>query len=223
MIRTQDLLSFMALCITYSGTAHIYHGVHCRSSSHLSYNEVCTSFTSHSSKPPHLVTTNLFSFFLCVCCLFHCFWGTIYLLYYISSLYVIRWFSISIHFKMITTISLGSIYHHTKILLSYWLHYKCTMSTVHFIPMSHLFCTQRFVPVNLPHLFLSFPSPLWKPSVDSLYLWFFLFCYVYSFCFLDSLYKWKYKICPSLSDLFHLYPLGLSMFSQMARFHCLYG
>ena len=147
----------------------------------------------------------------------------IYLLYYISSFYVTWWFSISIHFKMITTISLVSIFHYTKILLSYWLYYKCTMSTVHFMSMSHLFCTGKFVPVNLPHLFLSFPFPLRKPLLYSLYLWFFLFCYVYSFCFLDSLYKWKYKICPFLSDLFHLYPLDLSMFSQITRFHCLYG
>ena len=55
----------------------------------------------------------------------------------------------SIHYKMITTISLVTICHQTKILH----YYDYVPHTVHFIPMTHLFCNWKDVPFNLPHLF----------------------------------------------------------------------
>ena len=63
-----------------------------------------------------------------------------------------------------------------------------------FLPMTrlHLKC----VPLNLTHLFISFPCllPFWQPASLSLYLWL-CFCYVCSlFCFLDSIYKWNHTV-----------------------------
>ena len=55
----------------------------------------------------------------------------------------------SMHYKMITTISLVTICHQTKILH----YYDYVPHTVHFIPMTHLFCNWKDVPLNLPHLF----------------------------------------------------------------------
>ena len=44
--------------------------------------------------------------------------------------------------------------------------------TVHYISLTHLFYNWKFVPLNLPHLFLSSPHPplLWQLPVCSLYL-----------------------------------------------------
>ena len=50
---------------------------------------------------------------------------------------------------MITIVSLVILCHHTRI-HSYWLH----SHNVYFIPVTHLFCNWKFVPLNFPHLFL---------------------------------------------------------------------
>ena len=66
---------------------------------------------------------------------------------------------------MITTISLVKICHHTKIIII-----DCIPHTIYFIPVTHLVYNWEFVPLNLPHLFLSspHPSPLWQPPACSL-------------------------------------------------------
>ena len=66
---------------------------------------------------------------------------------------------------------------------------------VHFISMAHLFCSWKFVPLNLPHLFLSFPissflSTTYLCSV-SITLFLFLLCL---FIFLESTYKWNHTV-----------------------------
>ena len=68
--------------------------------------------------------------------------------YYVSSHYTTQWFSISIHFKMITT-SLPVTIQTYNIVTQYISH------TIFFISVCHLFCNWKFVPLNLPHLFLS--------------------------------------------------------------------
>ena len=37
--------------------------------------------------------------------------------------------------------------------------------TVYFIPVTHLFCNWKFVPLSVPHLFLFFPHHLWQPPL----------------------------------------------------------
>ena len=95
------------------------------------------------------------------------------------------------HFKIITTVSLVTTCHHTKILhhIDYILH------TAHFMSITHLFSNCMFLSLNLLYLFLSSlqPPPLWKSPV-----WFFIcdcFCFAMSFhwsCFSDFtvLVKW---------------------------------
>ena len=68
----------------------------------------------------------------------------------------------------------------------------------HLIPVTHLFCNWKFVPLNLPLYFTHFPtpSPLWQPPVWSLYLWI-GFCFapfVHLDCFLGFTYKWNHMI-----------------------------
>ena len=41
-------------------------------------------------------------------------------------------------------------------------------NTVHFIPLNHLFCNWKFVPLNLPHLFLSSPTPLPRKRISKI-------------------------------------------------------
>ena len=146
-----------------------------------------------------LIITNLISFSMS---LFVCFWSIIDLQHYVSSGCTVQWFNISIHFKMIATINLLSV-----IIQIYYIFIDYIPHTVYFIPMTHLFCNWKFVPLNLPHLFLSSPHlfPLWKPPVCSLYIW---LCFVMSlhlFCYLDStIWVKSYGIFLSLSHLFHL-------------------
>ena len=98
---------------------------------------------------PHLWKSQMWSLFLSFC-LFAC-WSVIDLNHYVSSWCTIWWFDISIHYKIINMISLVTICHHTKILHYFWLYIP---HTVHFIPMTHLLCNWKFVPLNLCHLFL---------------------------------------------------------------------
>ena len=73
--------------------------------------------------------------------------------------------------------------------------------TVHFIPLTHLFCNWRFALLNLPHWYLfslHFTSP-WQLPVCSLYLWlcFCLVTFVRLFCFLGFAYKWDHFKFPN--------------------------
>ena len=56
-----------------------------------------------------------------------------------------------------------------------------------------LFSRWEFVPLHLI-LLLPHPHPLWQPLVCSLYLSLFLLCYVCSFDFLNSTYKWNHTV-----------------------------
>ena len=106
--------------------------------------------------------------FFYVCCFFARFWSIIDLQHYVSFCYItVIWY--------VYTCQTG---HHNKssygyvTLQRYYIVINCIPHTVHFLPMSHLFCKWKFVPLNLPHLFISspyFPS-LWQTPVCSLYL-----------------------------------------------------
>ena len=76
-----------------------------------------------------------------------------------------------------------------------------------FHPRDSFICNWKFVPLNLPHLFLSSPTPfpLATTCFFSVSMTLFLFCYVCSFVlFLDSTYKWNHMVFVFLLDLFHL-------------------
>ena len=96
--------------------------------------------------------------------------------------------------------------------------------TVHFIPVTLLFCNWKCVPLNRPHLFLSSPHPSGS-HLFVLCICDSLFCYVCSSVLLFRFHVQvkSYSICLSLSDLFHLasYSLGPAMLSQVAKFHSL--
>jgi len=103
-------------------------------------------------------------------------------LQHVSSYCTTQRFDISIHFKMLTTVSLVTVCHHAKIL--------CIIASishpVHFIPATQLFCKWKFVLLHLPHPFLSSPCP--PPSLTTTCLFSvsmtqFPFCYVCSFVF----------------------------------------
>ena len=107
---------------------------------------------------------------------------TINLQQHVSSYCTTQWFDISIHFKMLTTVSLVTVCHHAKIL--------CIIDSishpVHFIPATQLFCKWKFVLLHLPHPFLSSPCP--PPSLTTTCLFSvsmtqFPFCYICSFVF----------------------------------------
>ena len=119
--------------------------------------------------------------------LFVCFWNIIDRKHYVSSCYRIWWFSISIHFKMITMVSLVTICHHTKILHNYWLFSpRCTFH-------AWLSC---FATANL-YLLISLTS-LSSTGVSSALATTFLSSISVSvllslfICFLDSTYKWNH-------------------------------
>ena len=73
-----------------------------------------------------------------------------------------------------------------------WLHSPdCT-----FISLIYLLCNWKLVPPNLLQLFLSsgHPPPLWQPPAGSLSMTLFPFCLFMYFVFLDSIYKWNYRV-----------------------------
>ena len=75
--------------------------------------------------------------------------------------------------------------------------------------MTHLFCNWRFVPLTLPHLFLSSPNilPLWQSPVCflQLRLCFCFLIFINLFCILDSTCKWNHTVSVILlSDTFRL-------------------
>ena len=145
---------------------------------------------------------------------------------------------------MITTISL--VWYVTK--EKYYICIDYILHTVHFIPVTHLFCNGKFVSVNLHHLFLfSLHSPpLWQQPVCPLYLSL-CFCFVmfvHLFCFLDytyneiiqyfSFFAWLISLSIISSRFIHVVPNGkislffktnfsLSMYTTFSLFIYLIG
>ena len=64
---------------------------------------------------------------------------------------------------------------------------------LHFISVTCLFCNLKFIPLNLPYLFLLTPH-LATTSLFSASMTLFFFDYICSFCFLDSAYKWNHIV-----------------------------
>ena len=139
----------------HSSFNYIYHIVDFIPSIYLPYNRVFVP----------LVTANLISFSMN---LFD-FWSVIDRQHFVSSCYTTQWFNISMHSKMITMVDLVTICYHIKSLLTYWL---CSPLLCTSYPWVIYFVTESSY-LNLPHLFLSFPSApgLWQPPSCSLYLW----------------------------------------------------
>jgi len=106
---------------------------------------------------------------LVICSLFLWAWlcNIIYLKHYVSSCYTTNLFSVPIHYKMITMVSLDIMFHHREILHSYWLY----PDVVHFIPLTHLFCNQKFLPLNSLTYFIALSTfTIRLPPICSLYL-----------------------------------------------------
>ena len=124
--------------------------------------------------------------------LFVCFWSIIDLQRYESSWCRTQWFSISMHYKMLTTISLVTIRHHTKILQNYWLYSPCC--TFHICDI-YLVAGSLYLLISLTYY-----SPLQNslPSGNhlfcSLYLWLCFWCLFICLVFLDSPYKWNHTV-----------------------------
>ena len=82
---------------------------------------------------------------------------------------------------MMTTVSLTTICHHKKI-------YNCDLyfHTVHFIPMTHLFCNWKLIPLTSlsPVLLLLLPTPLWQVPVCFLNLWLVPVCRIYIYIYI---------------------------------------
>ena len=129
--------------------------------------------------------------------------------------------SIFYTFQMMTTESLVTICHHTKILHNYWLY----SHTVHFIPVTHLFCNWKFVPLNLTHLLLSSPHPSSKHL--------FVLCIYNSFFVLLCLFICSVFYIPHICEIiqylsFSVWLISLSIISsrsihvvEVARLHSL--
>ena len=95
---------------------------------------------------------------------------------------------------MIITVSLVMVCYRTKILHSYWLYFP----TLYISYPWHLFCNWKFVPLHLPHLFLSSPHPLSSGSqMFVLCIYNSCFCFVmliHLFCFLYSTCTWNHIV-----------------------------
>ena len=124
-------------------------------------------------------------------------------------------FSISIHFKMLFTANLV-ISPRKDIGIDY------TPHTVYFIPRTHLFCDWMFLPYNFPHLFsfLFLPLPLgnhlfFSVSISVLCLF---ICFVFQISHISEMIQYL-SFSVWFISLGKIDPLGLSMLSQMARFH----
>ena len=113
----------------------------------------------------------------------------------------------SVHFRMITTISLVKICHLSKILITL----DCVSHIVNFIFMTHLFFFWTLYP--LISLFSPLPISTLTTTCFLLLPITLAVCHICSFIlFLVSTYKWNHMIL-SFSDLFHLasHPPGSSM------------
>jgi len=70
---------------------------------------------------------------------------------------------------------------------------NCILNTVHFIPMTHLFCNWKFVLLISFTCFFPLLTCHWQPSVFSIYDFYFVLL-VHLFCFLDCTYKWNHIV-----------------------------
>ena len=92
---------------------------------------------------------------------------------------------------------------------SYYVIIDYILHTVHFTPMTHLFCNQKFVPFNLPQLFLLSPTPTrLLPSGNHLFVLCIYDCVsvllCLSICFIFQILHINDNIqYQSFSDLFH--------------------
>ena len=105
-------------------------------------------------------------------------WVIISIRYCISFRCTAWWFNIFIHYKMITTISAGTIHQHYRVVT--------ILLTIAFVCTQHphyLFYSCKFGPES-PSPILSVPHStlLSQPPICSLYLWV-CFCFVCSFVF----------------------------------------
>ena len=149
--------------------------------------EVCIfwgpSWNSPPSHRPPLVKTNLISYLWVVCL----FWSIIDRKHYVSSCYRIWWFCISIHFKMITIVSLVTICHHTKILQNYWLF---SPRWIFHAWLSYFATANLYLLISLTSLSSTrVPSLLATPFLSSISVSVLLSLFI---CFLDSTYKWNH-------------------------------
>ena len=94
---------------------------------------------------------------------------------------------ISIHFKIITTITLVTICHYTKISHNWLYSPHCTFHTQDSLILEPKVCTSESPSL----VFSPFPHPLWQPSVCSLHL---CSLSVYWLCFLDFTYRWHHTV-----------------------------
>ena len=91
-------------------------------------------------------------------------------------------------------------HHHSKssydgTIQRYYIVTDCTPHAVHFVPMIHVFCNWKFVPDNLPHLFLSPSPPLANICfVLCLCIYTLIYASLCLFCFLESTYKWNHMV-----------------------------
>ena len=74
--------------------------------------------------------------------------------------------------------------------------------TMHFLPVTHLFCNWNFIPLSLSHMFFSSPhspSPLATACLFSVYVILYLFyLHLFWLFILDFTYKWSHNICLSV-------------------------
>ena len=75
----------------------------------------------------------------------------------------------------------------------------CMPHAVHFIPVTHLFCNWKFVPLNFSLLYHFFSTPISFGShihICSLNLWvsFCLVIFIHLFSFLDSVCEWNHMV-----------------------------
>ena len=134
-----------------------------------------------SSPYSHLWQPQILSLFL-----WDCFWVIIDLM--LVSVIQHR-LKISIHFKMITMITLVTICHYTKISHNWLYSPHCTFHTHDSLILEPKVCTSEFPSL----VFSPFPHPLWQPSVCSLHL-------CLSFCLLTLFFRFhiqvtSYSIC----------------------------
>ena len=130
---------------------------------------------------------------------FICFVSFVCLKYYGSPWYTMQWFNISVHYKMITKISLVIICHYTKILHHYWQYTPpCTFhpcdSFILLLEVCPSWFPSSFSLISLtasPHLFVLCICECFCST---------MFAYLY--CFLDSTYKWNHMLCVFLSLIY---------------------